>query len=545
MIQIPDPIPPCAPVHGPAERAALPQVEISDFGAVPDGVTLNTVAIQAAIDHCLRAGGGTVVVPAGRWLTGGLRLGSHLTLELRDQAVLLGSTDWRDYGTGQWCEALLTAERAVGLRIRGPGLVDGQDCFNPAGENHARGPHGLWLEFCRDVVVGEITFRNIGNWGVAAWRCTDLTFERFAVRGGHDGIDLENCQRVVVGSCWFESGDDCIAGPGNSDVRFHDCTFNSSCNALRVSCERMRVQRCRFDGPGRYEHRFTNGRTNTLAAFVHFSPHERGYRGNTPHSDHWLIEDCAVEGIDCLYEYDHGHVWQDGRGVGAVVFRRCRVRGLVTPIILYGSMRGYRRECRLFLDEVHLETRPGFEDCGFIDARRHGQITLRRVTLARNGSSRPIRTLDGGPVEVEDLRVEACSATAAGTSAEALSGVSNFVFTTEPLAPADDPEAYLHLTTRFDDCLPAGSFRDGPVIGRWFVDRRGRHDILVVWSTGNEAEIAVRGAVESGLGPDGEPLPLPPRPSQAERPDRTPAIVCRVGARPILLQGTGLEIIAA
>jgi len=78
-------------------RAFALTTSIADHGAVGDGKAMNTGAIQAAVDACEQAGGGTVVVPAGVWLTGSVQLKSHITLQLENGAVLRGSPKLADY----------------------------------------------------------------------------------------------------------------------------------------------------------------------------------------------------------------------------------------------------------------------------------------------------------------------------------------------------------------------------------------------------------------------------------------------------------------
>ncbi|HMO64598.1 MAG TPA: hypothetical protein PKE47_05140 [Verrucomicrobiota bacterium] len=114
----------------------------------------------------LAAGGGMVRVPPGRFRTGALLLKSNVHLHLEAGAILQGSGDWRDYrafldwanlgrprqwGDGEWSNALVTALDAANLRIDGPGVIDGADCPRPQGEEGFRGPHAVVLRNCRDV----------------------------------------------------------------------------------------------------------------------------------------------------------------------------------------------------------------------------------------------------------------------------------------------------------------------------------------------------------------------------------------------------------
>ncbi|MGB7189666.1 MAG: glycosyl hydrolase family 28-related protein, partial [Acidobacteriaceae bacterium] len=111
---------------------------IRDFGAKGDGATLDTAALQAAIDSCNRDGGGTVLVPAGTFLIGTTEIKSNVTLHLAASATLLGSGKGKDYHAvdaiplrgdttledGNW--ALLYAVKAKKVTIEGPGTIDGQ-----------------------------------------------------------------------------------------------------------------------------------------------------------------------------------------------------------------------------------------------------------------------------------------------------------------------------------------------------------------------------------------------------------------------------------
>lgn len=532
---------PLAPHHN--RQPSEPSIDIADCGAAADGRTLNTAAIQTAFDRCGEAGGGVVQFGPGTWRTGQLHLRSHTTLRLAEGAVLLGSDDCRDYGATS-SAALLSATDAVGVRIEGPGVVDGANCTNPAGEGGVRGPHGLWLMHCRDVVVRDVTFRHIGNWGVAAWRSCDLTFDRFSVQGGYDGIDVGDCHRVHLAACDLRTGDDCIAGAGNRDMLIEDSFFNTACNALRVSCERLRAVRCRLEGPGQYEHRGT-GRYNMLAAFVHFSPNDRAYRGPTPHSDHWLIEDCTVKDVDCLYEYDGGHFWQDGRPVGTVVFRRLMASGFVMPVSVYGRCSGedgLRRHCRLVFEDAVLEPRHGVEDCGYFDLRRHGGLILKRVTLRRNGSSQPIRAIDGGRVEVEDLTLEPFAAQPAETAVEALRGANRWVIEDGPSRSDSANSEMACFADLLAGCTPAGNYINGLLRGRWYM-RPGVEDLLIVWSMGGEVEAAVRGAVTATDANGKAPPGAPSKPWHPRGGPNGVTLSIRVGGTPLLLRGSGIELV--
>lgn len=99
---------------------------ITEDGARNDGITLNTQAIQRTIDAVHAGGGGVVLVPRGRFLTGVLHLKSNVQLHLHEEAILLASTDRAHYGPSMNAMPWIIAENAHHVSITGKGLLDGQ-----------------------------------------------------------------------------------------------------------------------------------------------------------------------------------------------------------------------------------------------------------------------------------------------------------------------------------------------------------------------------------------------------------------------------------
>ncbi len=214
---------------------------VLDFGAVGDGVTLNTRALQTAINFLPE--NGRLLVPAGTYLTGPLMMKSHMTLELEEGAVLLGTTDKNEYPVvpanamdldsdisqpvGIWegnaytmRQALICASYAKDLVICGRGTVDGNaqngDWWHrPIPTDIAR-PRLFFLANCENVTVHGITGQNAASWQFHPYCSDHVSFYGITVLApkdspNTDGIDPEGCDYVNIIGCEISVGDDCIA----------------------------------------------------------------------------------------------------------------------------------------------------------------------------------------------------------------------------------------------------------------------------------------------------------------------------------------------
>jgi polygalacturonase len=268
---------------------------IVDFGAVGDGQTLNTKAIQSAIDQLAAKGGGTVVVPPGTFLSGAIFLKPGVNLRLDSGAVLLGSTNKADYPKAmtrieghfeEWLPALVNASGTDHLRISGAGTIDGNgDTFwkefwarrsdNPKVTNlEVERPRLMLIEDSKDVQISGITFKNSGFWNLHLYRCQDVVVQqdRFEVPSGvkcpsTDGTDIDSCQRVTIRGCVYRVDDDCIALKGSKgpfalndsnsppveDIHVSDCTFERGGGVVTLGSEativrNVLVEKCRVSG---------------------------------------------------------------------------------------------------------------------------------------------------------------------------------------------------------------------------------------------------------------------------------------------------------
>lgn len=216
-------------------------VNVKDFGAVGDGVTNDTAAVQAAI-HFLPEGG-LLHFPAGSYLTGPLALKSHITLEFGQEAVLLGDPVREHYPILPGCvtdcysgeevhfgafegnavpmyQALVTAEYARDITIVGPGTVDGNaqnsDFWTHFTEFPTARPRLFFFNRCREITVHGLTAQNSASWQFHPYFSQQVGLYDLFIKApkdspNTDAIDPEACDGVQIIGCRFTVGDDCIA----------------------------------------------------------------------------------------------------------------------------------------------------------------------------------------------------------------------------------------------------------------------------------------------------------------------------------------------
>jgi exo-poly-alpha-galacturonosidase len=243
---------------------------IADNGAVGDGKTLNTQAIQALIDRTSSAGGGVVVVPKGTFLTGAIFLKQGVNLQIEKDGLLKGTAEQKDYPpiNTRWegaeiqrLSAFLNATDLTGVEITGEGTIDGSGVewvrlFNEA--NAAKGirpgtkvpipppgrPKLICIQNCRKVHIDGVSMLNPASWGLHILNSEDVVVENLKSRAEHgtpnaipnaDGIDVDSSRNVRISNCDIDSNDDCISlKAGREGLR-----------ANRPS-ENILVEKCRF-----------------------------------------------------------------------------------------------------------------------------------------------------------------------------------------------------------------------------------------------------------------------------------------------------------
>jgi polygalacturonase len=263
---------------------ASPSCDPRTYGAKGNGVTKDTLAIQAAIDACARRGGGTVHLTAGTYLSAPILLESNIALQLDRGATLLGSSNHEDYPPHTEfrlpdLQPLISAFNATNVAITGEGVIDGageswwQEARNIKdhgilGTGHPR-PKLIVFDHCKHVLVEGITVQNSPMWQVVPYYSDDVTIRNIKVLAppgspNTDAVDPFSSSNIRIDHLYADVGDDNIAiksGPINSpgpddpsrDIIITDCTFLHG-HGLSVGSEiaggvrNIRVERIRFEG---------------------------------------------------------------------------------------------------------------------------------------------------------------------------------------------------------------------------------------------------------------------------------------------------------
>ncbi len=368
-----------------AERGIF---DIRDYGALGDGKTLDTAAINKAVEACAQAGGGQVQLTPGRYLSGTVHLRSHVTLFLEAGATLVGTTDLNQYQHptlpdfmpearwGKWHRALILGDGQEDIAIAGQGVIDGNKVFDPTGEERTRGPHTFVFVNCRNVAVRDVSFIDAANYAIFFQISSDVDIRNVKFTGGWDGVHFRGapdhpCRNVSIIGCQFYTGDDSIAGRYWENTLISDCIVNSSCNGIRLigPAAHLTIHDCLFYGPGTQPHR-TSNRYNMLAG-INLQP--GAWDATKGDLDDVLISDITMKNVATPFHF----LIKPGNTAGRILVSRVNATGV------------YRAACSV----------ESWTDAPFKD------VTFRDVSVEFEGGA----TRENAPKEIKTPGVDARS----------------------------------------------------------------------------------------------------------------------------------------
>ena len=203
--------------------------DVRAFGATGDGKTLDTPAINHAIDEAAAAGGGTVFFPAGSYLCYSIHLKSKVALYLNQGATIVAADsaedpsrsydpaesnkpweDYQDYGHNHWHNSLIWGEGLNDVSICGPGLIWGKGLSRgwgagPVAEKPGVANKSIALKNCHNVLLRDFSILHGGHFGILATGVDNLTIDNLKIDTNRDGMDIDCCQNVRVSNCSVNS----------------------------------------------------------------------------------------------------------------------------------------------------------------------------------------------------------------------------------------------------------------------------------------------------------------------------------------------------
>jgi len=255
------------------DKPDRPQIyNVCDFGAVGDGSTLNSVAINRAIDSCHNQGGGIVFFPEGIYLSGSIRLKSNVTLEISSGSTLLGASNdigaydeyeenpweaYQDFGHNHFRNALIWAENQENIAIIGNGNIHGGGITDRNYMPKGGGDKIISLRLCKNITIKDLRMEQGGHFVLLANGCDSLNITNLKVFTPRDGFNIISCQDVNIQHCFMETiiwhdgqvseGDDVICLKSDfalgypresKNIIIQDCElFSGGANAFNIGSE--------------------------------------------------------------------------------------------------------------------------------------------------------------------------------------------------------------------------------------------------------------------------------------------------------------------
>jgi polygalacturonase len=282
---------------------------VREHGAAGNGQTLDSPAIQSAIDVCAAQGGGTVFLPAGQYLTGSLFLRNNITLYLDAGAVILGSENHQDYpiihsrweGMHQEAYApLIGGTHLQNIAVLGRGTIDGRGAvwWKALKEKTLAHPRPRLISFseCKNVLIEGITAVNSPSWTINPVHCQNINIHAITIINpadspNTDGINPDSCRLVRISDCYISVGDDCITIKSGSEHEHPD---------RHAPCRDITITNCTLErghGGVVIGSEMSGGVKNVVISNCIFIGTDRGIRIKSRRGRGGTIEDIRVSNL--------------------------------------------------------------------------------------------------------------------------------------------------------------------------------------------------------------------------------------------------------
>jgi len=301
-----DLLPSSVPLTAEASVDEAPGIyDVKAFGARGDGKTLDTEAVQQAIEQASAHGGGKVRCPAGAYPCLSIHLRSNIALYLDQGASLIAAdpgamtgydppepNQWdafQDFGHSHWHNSLIWGEQVENVSILGPGLIWGRGLTRNDDVPKGGGNKSISLKLCRNVIIKDLSMLHGGHFAILATGVDNLTIDNLKIDTNRDGIDIDCCRNVRVSNCSVNS-------PFDDGI----CPKSSYALGFPRATENLTITNCQVSGYD--EGTFLNGTyKREYQKFSHGSPTGRIKFGTESNGG---FKNIAIS--NCVFDYSRG-----------------------------------------------------------------------------------------------------------------------------------------------------------------------------------------------------------------------------------------------
>ena len=225
---------------------------VKDYGAKADGTTIDTPAINRAIEEAASQGGGTIYFPAGEYACYSIRLASHIHLYIEQGAQIVGAfpsategydlaepnehTQFQDFGHSHWKNSLIWGIGLEDITISGPGLIYGKGLTREESRLPGVGNKAISLKLCKNVTLKDFSLLHCGHFGLLATGVDNLSILNVKVDTNRDGFDIDCCKNVRISHCTVNAPwDDAIVLKASYGLGYFKDTENVTISDCFVS----------------------------------------------------------------------------------------------------------------------------------------------------------------------------------------------------------------------------------------------------------------------------------------------------------------------